>query len=59
MKAPQTRIELVGIGISKDNISEETLETGVIDTKGKSTLLDLSKVFLFKFGMIQRKEVNK
>lgn len=61
MKAPQTLIKLVGIGIrtSKENISEETLETGISDSKWKSTLLDLSKVSLFQFGMIRRMEVNK
>lgn len=61
VKAPQTLIKLVGIGIrtSKENISEETLETGISDSKWKSTLLDLSKVSLFQFGMIRRMEVNK
>lgn len=61
MKAPQTQIELVGIGIRirKANISEETLETRLTDSKWKSTLLDWSKVSLFQSGMIRRMEVNK
>lgn len=58
VKAAQTRIEFVGIKVSKENISKETLETGVADSKWKSTLLDLSKISLFQFGIIRRMEAS-